>query len=155
DFDARKGDAEGILARRITKSALDRDRRLYLEVAAASEPPEGYGVDSLADELSRRADLAFVYDENERRASSAIYANENMRLRNSVFARSIGFRLAALLLELGQAPRHEIVRDAIEMLSQQIDQLDQNGGRHLDVQILRACVGILRDGVAASAQAAK
>ena len=154
DFDARREAAQNILVRRTSGAALHRDRHLYREIAAACALPEVHGVDGLVDELSRRADLAYVYDESDRRASAAIYANENIRLKNSVFAKSIGLRLAALFLELGRIPRYEIVRDTLDMLSQQIDQLDQNGGRRSDVQALRDSLGVLRDAARASQKTA-
>jgi len=124
-------------------------------MAAACQPPEQDGVAGLIDELSAHADLIYLYDENERRASAAIYANENIKIRNSAFARSIGMRLAALMLELGRSPRYAVVRDRLDALSQQIDQLDQGGGKPSDVKTLRDSLVVLCDAAAAMAESTK
>lgn len=136
-FEDRKQVAESILATLFDKNARRRDKRFYSEIAAACEPPIMHGVDALIGELSTRADLAHIYDVNDRSSSAAIYANENLAIKNAVFTKAVGLRLAALFLEMGHGDRHEAMRDRILELKQQVDELERNRGREVDIKILR------------------
>jgi hypothetical protein len=143
NYDARRDAIEKILERRSDRPSQERDKQLYLQIATECEAPEVRGVEGLIEELSRRANLAYVFDENDRSPSAAIYANDNLAIKNAVFTKSIGLKLAALFFEMGLEPRYEAVRDRLADLRQQVDQLERNGGREADVRAFRNGLDLL------------